>query len=54
MLTMAAVIPTTGFLIQRLRTRPVFVLAMTLVLVLAVMITMSGTLLRWAKHQGWW
>jgi magnesium transporter len=25
-----------------------------LVVVLAVMITMSGTLLRWAKHQGWW
>jgi magnesium transporter len=25
-----------------------------LVVVLAVMITMSGILLRWAKHQGWW
>jgi Mg2+ and Co2+ transporter CorA len=25
-----------------------------LAVVLAVMITMSATLLRWAKHQGWW
>jgi Mg2+ and Co2+ transporter CorA len=25
-----------------------------LAVVLAVMITMSGILLRWAKHQGWW
>jgi magnesium transporter len=25
-----------------------------LAIVLAVMIAMSGTLLRWAKHQGWW
>jgi Mg2+ and Co2+ transporter CorA len=25
-----------------------------LVVVLAVMVTMSGILLRWAKRQGWW
>jgi Mg2+ and Co2+ transporter CorA len=25
-----------------------------LAVVLAVMVAMSGTLLRWAKHQGWW
>ena len=30
MLTMAVVIPVTGFLLQRLHTRPVFLLAMTL------------------------
>jgi magnesium transporter len=25
-----------------------------LAIVLAIMIALSGTLLRWAKHQGWW
>jgi Mg2+ and Co2+ transporter CorA len=25
-----------------------------LAVVLAIMVALSGTLLRWAKHQGWW
>ena len=45
MLTMAVVIPTTGFLLQRLSTRAVFVLAMTLFC--------SGTLLA-AVAPGFW